>query len=1046
MKGLNVKKLAAIATGAALLGTAVAPIVSAITIQKSDIYSSDGTPKVNIIVGSKAAVSDGVWAGNLAAKIAEKAGATNKVAVALTGGENGESPTADIDLSDLTVDVTVGGGSVSFGAGSKEYKVTLMSASGSTEVVSNNDTNALTDAQLPHLFNKSISEKVDNGDQTSQTNNVTITEKVGVKVEAQFDTSTDVKDLSAYIEPNNFYYEVTLGSSGIDLGSTSFTDDSSDNVRVILFGEEYELNTAAIASSGTKNIKLVKATARESYNEGDLIEGLVGDGELKTEEVSVKVVQVVATGSASTSYKGTFQLLDSEGNVVDTRTVNVSENLRDVFKDSKQNYALSSNLFVDQIATGATTGIGYVEVTKGTDTLLLYDTKGYPYDSTDTTGIYDYVVTLTANDTNNLHKIKIANSRDKWNTSASSNGPLYPTKTGQSLTGKTGKAAAFGQALVDGTLGKGYAKVEFIGWEDNQEKSSVEFNKDLTGLDSSAHGGLYFRGQNDAEHKLPYSVELSQDTSGSTFTFDGKTIWYQQDFGADGSTSTSNDLNFMIVSGDVVNGRAWTLAEDHNAQHDTNIQVTVAGVGPIINTTGSNDANMAIGAVFEVDGVTYTLRDNNAITGTLSAIFSVDSKVTFRKNNSTGSLIYNTGAATTDTNTYGILYLSNNSVFDANASANLALPGNDDKVFSYAVKSYTTGSRLWLLLDADQIGGDIAWSSSAAPSLRGTDLIQNNKILRFRGTSYPSTTNYTELKIGDGNLLFNGDTGTGRTSMSGTRTIGVDTNAASYYVPQDPDYAGTSGAAGATGNAYYVAEFEVDDALVAGTSKVYIDTLTGGLIGPFTNANLSSYTADVDYNGSPAWTLKSGSESSNIKAAYSDAGTKAALLDSDAGARITMPEARENVQIVVYGTEVKRNVVGGETLTLKDGETKSTAGGVKITLKSVNGGSCSLAGGADGSAGACTATPDTYVSPVAIRRPLVFLDSDPTPSGTNIVVGGHIVNKLASKLSDRLASSGQTVAEVDAATGTIYVAGYTADDTGKAVKELIDAIDGLQVA
>src|SRR3989344_4185121 len=99
MKGLNVKKLAAIATGAALLGTAVAPIVSAISVQKSDIYSSDGKPVVNIVVGSK------------------------------------------------------------------EFKVALSSASGGVEVPSNNDTNAITDAQLPHLFNKSVSQRVNNGDQ-----------------------------------------------------------------------------------------------------------------------------------------------------------------------------------------------------------------------------------------------------------------------------------------------------------------------------------------------------------------------------------------------------------------------------------------------------------------------------------------------------------------------------------------------------------------------------------------------------------------------------------------------------------------------------------------------------------------------------------------------------------------------------------------------------------------------------------------------------------------------------------------------------------------
>src|SRR3989344_6944379 len=149
MKGLNVKKLAAIATGAALLGTAALPMVFATSVTKGDIYNSNGSPKVNIVVGSAAQVSDAIWAGNLAAKIAEKAATTQQVTASGAPGSGG-----DLDLSDLTVDVTIGG-TVSFGAGSKEYKVNLSSASGSTsiEVPNANDTNSLSDAQLPHLYN-----------------------------------------------------------------------------------------------------------------------------------------------------------------------------------------------------------------------------------------------------------------------------------------------------------------------------------------------------------------------------------------------------------------------------------------------------------------------------------------------------------------------------------------------------------------------------------------------------------------------------------------------------------------------------------------------------------------------------------------------------------------------------------------------------------------------------------------------------------------------------------------------------------------------------
>ena len=226
MKGLNVRKLAALAAGAAMLGAAAVPLVTATSVTQGDIYNADGSPKVNIVVGSQAQVSDAIWAGNLAAKIAEKAATTRQVSV--TGAPGAGS--AGLDLSDLTVDVTIGG-TVTFGAGSKEYKVNLTSASGSTniEVPNANDTNALSDAQLPHLYNASKSQKVDNNNTTP-----TIQEKIGVNVDAKFDTSSDIKDFVAYIEGGDFYYETILnGSNGIDLGSTSFTDDTDDHVKKI---------------------------------------------------------------------------------------------------------------------------------------------------------------------------------------------------------------------------------------------------------------------------------------------------------------------------------------------------------------------------------------------------------------------------------------------------------------------------------------------------------------------------------------------------------------------------------------------------------------------------------------------------------------------------------------------------------------------------------------------------------------------------------------------------------------------------------------------
>ena len=74
MKGLSIKKLAAVGIGAVLAGSALAPIAAAeLSLTKDQVYSADGSPKVSIVVGADSAPSDGVWAGNIAAKIASMA-------------------------------------------------------------------------------------------------------------------------------------------------------------------------------------------------------------------------------------------------------------------------------------------------------------------------------------------------------------------------------------------------------------------------------------------------------------------------------------------------------------------------------------------------------------------------------------------------------------------------------------------------------------------------------------------------------------------------------------------------------------------------------------------------------------------------------------------------------------------------------------------------------------------------------------------------------------------------------------------------------------
>ncbi|VVB99217.1 Uncharacterised protein [uncultured archaeon] len=1050
MKGINVKKLAAIATGAALLGSAVAPIVYAAVIQKTDIYNDDGTPKVNIVVGAKAALSDAVWAGNLAAKIAEKAAVQKDVTVAAGSGTGGTA-TGSIDLNGLTVDVTVGG-TVSYGAGSKQYIVNLSSAEATSgdntsEVLTamdSSDSNALT-TQLPHLVNKTITVKVNNGNQSSQTTSLSIKEMVGVNVDAKFTGASDstTKDLVAKIGSGKFSYKTTIGSSttGLTLGSTSFTDDGTSNVKVVFFGEEYKLNKATL-TSGSKYVKLVKTTAKETLTEGQEVEGLVGENLYAGKTMKVKFQQLSAT-SATATYKGTFNLYDPEGNLVSTQTVLAGSNLRDVFLDSAGNTALQTNLFVDTIANASTTNLGYAEITKGTDTVELYDGKEYPYDSTKATTTKRYVAYITPGsaDANSLYSVEIRNSAEVWSTATNDGydfGPLYPTDTTQSLTGHAATTATFGQGWTDGILGKNYVSVEFAGFENKQSKASVTIGK-IAGLPSGTNGGLTFRGDNDAVRTVPFYIKLNDyNTTWGNFDFEGKPIYYNLRYGA--SKTGTYDYNVTVHSGDVVNGRAWTLS----APDDSNMQLSIDGVGPI--------KQFAQGAVwdtnvFSVDGVSYKVEDANVADATSrTMVISVDAAAEFRLNNETGTQLYGTTGNVAADQVYGTMLLSNNSPFDANATLNLPVYTQDSsRPVYYAVKYNTTAQKLFLMLDAQRFGAG------------ASNKIKDSHGVAFLGTYVPADDGtYTEVEgfgtapygVGVG-FAYDTNRGNDLNLDFGTQKtmIGSSGFVFGHYVPKDSDYNNSTQNSGVytSSNAYFVAQFAVDDAATSGTTwdfNAFIDAGTGGNIGPFGSSvsNLSGFSYDVKYSANTSWNLQSGSESTYLKAGYSDTGAKASLLDADAGALFSLPQASEKVLIVVKGKDVTREVAGDDILGIPVGDTKESAGGTKITVKAVKGGSCKVST-VKGEPGACTADPETYRAQAPVQNPLVFLDTE-SPTGTNIVVGGQIVNSLAASLADRLTTAGQKVVEVDAS-GNVIVAGYTAQDTVAAVKELIDAIDGF---
>jgi len=83
VKGINIRKIAALASGIALLGASVA--VADVVYGNTQLVDQNGQPVVKVVVGANAAASDGVAAGNIAARIANLAYKSSTLTATVSG-------------------------------------------------------------------------------------------------------------------------------------------------------------------------------------------------------------------------------------------------------------------------------------------------------------------------------------------------------------------------------------------------------------------------------------------------------------------------------------------------------------------------------------------------------------------------------------------------------------------------------------------------------------------------------------------------------------------------------------------------------------------------------------------------------------------------------------------------------------------------------------------------------------------------------------------------------------------------------------------------
>ena len=987
MKGLNIKKLAAIAVGGALVGSALAPLAAAIDIAKADVVGAGGSPVVSIVAGSNAAASDFVWAGNIAAKVAQLA----TVDTAFAGGEGTATPTG------LSVDLAVGGSTTYSTEYSKTYEGTTYDFNNATTAAEFLE--AAGNGQLPFLTNTTKSYRY-NG----STYNIAVKETVGTKTDVRFVyNNQNIKDLVGYMEnAGDFNYVLTLGD-GIparEAGTTTkFTDGDNDNVVIPFLGEEFTVQEADLESA-VKTLTLMKGSAKATYNEGDTITGLVGRGAYAGKEMSVKLAAVTQTSSTAT-YRARFDLYDPEGNLVDTLTRESGSYLNESFRDSGSELALETIVYVSEINFEPTTSKGILTMVVGNNVAKIADGKQYPYDSTNTTtSTFYWTGTLDANTAattvaeKTIIKVTIKNNMTVWN----SDNPLW--STGDSLTTAGAEAAAAGGNYAhflqkeEKGLGYDFVKIKFDGFKHNQDTTQIIIgNKNIVYKDNDS-----------VKRTIPFYIKLetAPQTSATQQTINIDTVpFYAKCYKpASGSYVDIDVYDGNRINGGIVMFGTWA----GGGQHVINYIFT--DTGPI----GINDANLP--RAVDINGVQFTVQDDlNTLTpDNNGATLRADANCTFASEEfpTTGGLTVNSlqvnGSSTISQigtsgyETYAV-YMDD---------TNTTRTPNDFPV--YFAKSGTL---------KDTYRYRTYYSSASSPVVY---------LLLDNTTTFTNTFTTADVNFVGTDWTEKGDLGV-------TAGGWVD-NYYPYYWPDKVDFGNDP-----SDNSFIIGIFGV-----RGTSgstdnfRVHIDTDTDNLI-QFPQDMLSNYASDVNYfsvNDQPPWALTARTDlASALYAGVIDFGSTAKLTDDMKTATFTVPEAQIYLTMSLLGIGATQTVEGGEKAPgVKEAETVNIAG-KDISVSKIN-----------YTAGTCTVANATYPKIISVGQ-LVYTDS-PAPAGKHVIVGGYLVNKLAenvvlgdgSTLQEALTAPGDKVAEV-LSNGNIVVAGYTATDTKAAAQELIAALDLL---
>ena len=402
MKGVNVRKIAALAAGTLMLGASVA--IADVVYGNVQLVDQNGQPVVKVVVGASAMASDGVAAANIAAAIANKAYKSSTLTASVVGkatctttGSGSGAGTCAVTNKKATLDVTVPGvigGAFQFSTLVNDY----VDRSLGNRVKTNSEdlytgTRTTSDQQddiNPLRFTSSAVQAVYKVDGTlfSPLGTVSVQDPKAAK--------TYTEEQAVYIGANGIYKRLSAGPvarysaiayqarfTNDDYGiayctASATTNDSacqsSDQTRnhrvpVEFLGSEWRISDMQVP--GTMNttynlypinggtVKLAKESAYKIVNIGESIDA--GEVQVKLSDISV------ATGAGNDHY-AIVDILDANGAVLTQQQI---------LPGSTYTYTTpsgaSTRIHVYQTSPGFTLNAKWAEMAVYSDELTLTD-------------------------------------------------------------------------------------------------------------------------------------------------------------------------------------------------------------------------------------------------------------------------------------------------------------------------------------------------------------------------------------------------------------------------------------------------------------------------------------------------------------------------------------------------------------------------------------------------------------------------------------------------------------------------------------------------